>query len=271
MKINDLLKDNKDISKNIKLLALSNVLGIDVNNLLLCDKDIDKRGIRKYNSIIKKIKKGLPIQYILKEAYFYDDSYYVNKDVLIPRPETEVLVLEAEKLIKKKINNKLTILDIGTGSGVIAITMKKLNKDALVIATDISKKALKVADKNAKDKNVDVKFINTNIMDDVEEKIDVIISNPPYIDIDDPNIEDIVKNNEPHLALFAENKGLYFYEQILKDSKRVLNGKSIIAFEIGYNLKDGILKLISKYYPEANVITKKDYNDYDRYIFIINE
>lgn len=272
MKINDLLNNNKNINKNIKLLALSKILDLDVNNLLLCEKDLSKKDIKKYNKIITKVEKNKSIQYILKESYFYDDSYYVDKNVLIPRPETENLIIETEKLIKKLYKeNNISILDIGTGSGIIAITMKKLNPKSNVIATDISKKALKVAKYNAKTKNIDINFIKTNIMDDINTKIDVIISNPPYIDIDDPNIEPIVKENEPKLALFAEDKGLYFYKEILTKSKHILNKRNIIAFEIGYNLKDRIIKIVKQTYPQAKIITKKDYNNYDRYIFIINE
>lgn len=267
MKINDILRNNKNINKSIKLLALSYILKIEVNNLLLYEKDLTKKELKKYNNIIKKSTKK-PIQYILKEAYFYDDMYYVDKNVLIPRPETEKLVIETEKIIKDMFD-KPSILEIGTGSGVIAITLKKLNKDSYITATDISKKALKIAKKNKKD--LDIELIQTNITDGIDKKYDVIISNPPYIKTNDKNVEDIVKNNEPHIALFAEDNGLYFYKEILKRSKKLLNVPGVIAFEIGHDEKEEITNLAKKTYPNSKIITKKDYNDFDRYVFIINE
>ena len=268
MKINKILKDKKNIQ--LKYQILSEILNINITKLKVNkEKNITILEYLKFIKIYSKAKKDYPIQYLLKKAYFYDNYYYVNKNVLIPRPETEILVNEAIELIKKSITNP-KILEIGTGSGIIAITLKKEFKNSIVTATEISKKALKVAKYNAKNNKTNIDFINTNICDGIDKKYNVLISNPPYIDYNDINIEEKVKKYEPHLALFAKNNGLYFYEEILKKSKEVLEEENIILFEIGYNQKELLTKIVNNHFPKAKIIVKKDYNDYDRIMIIKN-
>lgn len=268
MKIKDILKN--DIN-NEKKLALGQVLNLSKLELILNkDRIITLKEYKKYKKIERKIDKGIPIQYILKKASFYGYDFYVNKDVLIPRPETELLVEETQKLIKKYINIKqINILDIGTGSGAIAITLKALNNNYNVTATDISKKAIKIAKRNSKNHGTDINFIKTDLYKGISQKYDLIISNPPYIDKNSKTIEQKVKNNEPYLALFAENHGLYYYEQILKNIDQIIKKEHIIAFEIGENQSKEIKKMAKNYLPHDKVIIKKDYNDFDRYVFII--
>ena len=155
MKIKDIL--NKSITNEQKL-ALGQVLNLSTPELILSkEREITNKDYKKYQKIEKKLNQGLPIQYILKKAYFYNKEYYVNKNVLIPRPETEVLVEKTNNLIKKEFKNqKINILDIGTGSGIIAIALYKLNNSYSITATDISKKALKVAKKNQKSHNTSI-------------------------------------------------------------------------------------------------------------------
>ena len=185
----------------------------------------------KYEEGLKQYKKGKPLQYIVGTAPFYDLTLKVNENVLIPRFETEYLTEKTINYSKKLFQNKIKILDIGTGSGAIAIALKKhLNSN--VTASDISLDALKLAKENAKQNNVEITFIHSNIFENIKEKYDIIISNPPYIAYDE-KIDDIVKNNEPHLALYADDNGLYFYKEIIKKAKKYLNEKSILAFEIG--------------------------------------
>ena len=267
MKIKDIV--NKDITNEQKL-ALEQVLNLSRPELIINkDRELTKKEYKKYQKINKKLKKGLPIQYIIKKSNFYGNDFYINKNVLIPRPETEVLVQETNKLIQEHFKNEnIDILDIGTGSGVIAITLKKLNKNYNITATDISKKALKVAKKNSKVHRTQIKFIKTNLYQGINKKYDVIVSNPPYIDINSKEIEPKVKENEPHIALFADKEGLYYYEQILKDIKNIIKENHIIAFEIGENQGEKIKKIIKKYLPRDEIMIKKDYNGYDRYIFI---
>ena len=217
---------------------------------------------------IKRLENGEPVQYIVGNVSFYGFSFDVNNSVLIPRFETEELVSRTINLIKKYFNKEISILDIGTGSGCIAITLNKL-LSAKVDAVDISSDALKVATKNGIKNNSSVNFFVSDVFSNVKDKYDVIISNPPYIK-EDEEIMDIVKNNEPHLALYAKDNGLYFYDKIIKDSSKYLNDKFIMAFEIGYKQGKDITKIVNKYYKDINMSVEKDYSGRDRFVFIWN-
>jgi len=237
-----------------------------VNNLEYLEKYLPKNKLKKG---IKKLNKGIPVQYIVGNVSFYGYNINVNKNVLIPRFETEELVENTLKYIDKYFKDNIDVLEIGTGSGCISIALKKENSSLNITSTDISKKALKVAKNNAKINNVDIKFINTNIYDGINKKFDVIISNPPYISYNE-NIEDIVYNNEPHMALYADNNGLFFYEEILKNINNIINNKYLIAFEIGEKQANDIKSIVNKYLPNSNIIVKKDLQKRDRMIFIHN-
>ena len=214
---------------------------------------------------LQKLKEGKPVQYIVGNVDFYNVNLLVNENVLIPRFETEYLV---EKTINyaKKLKDPLDILDIGTGAGGIVISLAK-NIFCNVLATDISKKAIEVAKENAKRNNVKINFKQSDILKNIQGKFDIIISNPPYI-AKDEIIDPLVKNNEPHIALYADNNGLYFYEEILKNIKPHLKEKSIIAFEIGMTQSEEVTKIANKYLPKAKIITEKDLTGKNRYIFI---
>ena len=216
---------------------------------------------------IKRLENGEPVQYIVGNVSFYGFSFDVNNSVLIPRFETEELVSRTINLIKKYFNKEISILDIGTGSGCIAITLNKL-LSAKVDAVDISSDALKVATKNGIKNNSSVNFFVSDVFSNVKDKYDVIISNPPYIK-EDEEIMDIVKNNEPHIALYGGKDGLYFYDKILKDAKKYLYKTSIIAFEIGCSEALEIRGLANKYLDNPEVIIENDYNGLDRFVFII--
>lgn len=263
MKISDLLASQSNYSKEEKKIILSSLLNCKINDLYLIEK-IDDKVIIKY---LKLIKEDLPVQYLLKKAHFLDNDFFVNKDVLIPRFETEQLVIDTNELINKYLKKTVSILDVGTGSGVIAISLKLLNNDYNVDATDISLKALRVATKNALNLNASVNFLRRDMLNNIEDKYDVLISNPPYLKEAASHIEDKVLKYEPHLALFGDLK---YYEAILKDGLEVLNKKSIIALEIGYDQKQDLNNMIKKYLPKAKIINKKDLNDFDRYIYILN-
>lgn len=213
----------------------------------------------------KKLAAGLPVQYIVGNVDFYGITLKVNEDVLIPRFETEELV---SKVIQYAANFKNpSIVDIGTGSGAIAITLKK-KLTASVTATDISKKALNVAKENALENNASINFKEGNLLEPLTEKYDIVVSNPPYIAYDE-EIMDVVKNNEPHLALYAPNNGIYYYEEILKNIKKYLNDKYLIAFEIGESQGKKIQEL-SKKYLDNEAIIEKDLSGRDRFAFIKN-
>ncbi len=222
-----------------------------------------------YQKCLKDLEKGLPIQYIIGEVNFYGYDFKVNKNVLIPRYETELLVDKTIKIIKKLfINKSVDIIDLGTGSGCIAITLKK-ELNANVTALDISKKAIDIAKQNAKINNVNINFINQDMTTYSNDKFDVIISNPPYISYDE-EIMDIVKDNEPHLALYAKDNGLYFYEKILENIPKITKDKYLICFEIGAYQADNIKNIAKKYLKDINISVDKDYANLDRYIFITN-
>lgn len=227
----------------------------------LKDKDME--------TAIKELESGIPVQYIVGNVDFYGNTFKVNKNTLIPRFETELLVEKTIKYINKYFNNEIKILDIGTGSGCIAITLNKLLDNSRVTAVDISKDALDVARENNKINNTDVNFIESDVFSNINDKYDVIISNPPYISYDE-DIMDVVYNNEPHMALYADDNGLYFYDKILRECRKYLNDMSLIAFEIGYKQGNDILNIINKYFDNVNISLEKDYSDRDRFIFVWN-
>ncbi len=217
---------------------------------------------------LERLNNGEPVQYIVGNVDFMGNIINVNHSVLIPRFETEELVSETIKRIKSTFNTKIDILDLCTGSGCIAISLAK-EIDSNVFASDISKDALEVAKNNSKLNNTNITFINTDLYTGIDNKFDVIISNPPYISKDE-EIMDIVYKNEPSIALYADNDGLEFYERILKDIKTILKDKYIIAFEIGMTQYDRIKSLKDLYLPEASIECKKDMQGRDRMVFIYN-
>ena len=216
------------------------------------------------------MESGIPVQYIVGNTNFYGYDFKVNRNTLIPRFETELLVEKTYNYIKKYFNkDKVKILDIGTGSGCIAITLNKLLDDSDVTGVDISGEALEVAKENNISNNANVKFIESDLFSNVNERYDVIISNPPYISYDE-DIMDVVYNNEPHMALYADGNGLYFYDKILRECRKYLNDRFLIAFEIGYKQGNDILNIINKYFDNVNISLEKDYSGRDRFIFILN-
>lgn len=224
---------------------------------------------KKQKKALKKLQKGYPVQYIIGNVDFFGIEIDVNKNVLIPRFETEGLVDKLTKLIKQYSFNNPNILDIGTGSGCISIYLKK-NLECNVTAIDKSKKAINLAKKNALKTNVIINFIHTSIEKYINDvKYDIIVSNPPYVSYLE-SVDEKIKY-EPKLAIFSKNNGLYFYKIILQKSIRFLNKKNIIAFEIGQSQGESIKSMALKYYPNAIIKIEKDLNNKDRYIFIINE
>ncbi len=226
--------------------------------------------IEEYNKKLTKIIKGEPIQYVISNANFYGYDLQVNNDVLIPRFETEELVYYTLKYIKSIFNNKISIVDIGTGSGAIAITLKKEMPELVVYATDISDKAITVAQKNASALNADITFLSGDMLKPLEnKKFDVIISNPPYLK-KEQEIEKVVIDNEPIMALYGGIDGLKYYKKILKGAKKVLKKRSLICLEISEEIKEGIEKIIIKYFNSSRYEFKKDMSGRTRMLFIFN-
>lgn len=234
----------------------------------------DLEYLRKYyqgnlEQAIKRLENGEPVQYIVGNVDFYGLNFIVNKDVLIPRFETEELVEKTINIIKKHFNKNLAIVDLGTGSGCIAITLKK-ELDANIDAVDISVSALEVAKKNALNNKVEINFYLGDMLEPLSKKYDVIISNPPYIAYNE-QIMEIVKNNEPHTALYADHNGLFFYEEILKNAKGYLNENYLIAFEIGETQGESIKEIAKQYLDNCKVQIEKDLTGSDRFVFIIGD
>ncbi len=214
----------------------------------------------------EKLKEGYPVQYIIGNVDFYDCLINVNENVLIPRFETEYLVDKTIKYIQKLDINHPSILEVGTGSGCISIALKK-NIDCEITAIDISKKALDKAKENAKLNKVNIDFELQDINEfSTNNKYDVIISNPPYVPYDS-EVDEKIKY-EPQNAIYASDNGLYFYKVILEKLFNNLNENFLIAFEIGANQGSEIKKIAKKYLPNSYIKIEKDYNNYDRYIFI---
>lgn len=195
----------------------------------------------------------------------------VNKDVLIPRFETEELVgyilSYYDEIFKTK---KIKVVDIGTGSGNIAIALAKEEPNMEVSASDISPEAIEVAKENAKNNDAKVNFLVGDMLEPFiksGEKFDILVSNPPYIP-DTEFVEDIVKDNEPHLALFGGSDGMKFYDMILKDADKILNYPALIAFEHSYNKKEQMINLAKKYFSDSQVEVIKDMQGKDRMTFI---
>lgn len=223
-----------------------------------------------WNSILEQLKQEIPIQYLLGKTSFYGLDFEVNENVLIPRPETEELVewiLESQK--SKVESQKIRILDIGTGSGCIAISLAKNLPHATVFAIDVSEKALATAKINAKNNSEDVTFINQNILetDDLKQQFDVIVSNPPYVrHLEKAEIKKNVLDNEPHLALFvADNDALIFYKKIAELAKKNLSKNGQLFFEINQYLGKEMVDLLEKM-NFKNIELRKDIYGNDRMI-----
>jgi release factor glutamine methyltransferase len=228
--------------------------------------DIEK----KLLEVISELKTNKPYQQILGETEFYGMKFFVNENVLIPRPETEELLEIAIQKINNSqfTSNKLKILDIGTGSGIIPLVLKKYFPQAEVTSIDFSEKALETARKNADFHQLEINFIHGDYLNfDFNQNFDIIISNPPYIGIEEEHeIADSVKEFEPKMALFSPTSdALIFYRKIAKDAEKHLNKNGLLFLEINQKLGSETLQLYVDGFSEAELI--KDLSENDRFIF----
>ena len=236
-------------------------------------EQMSKENEDKYFSLIEKhIKEDVPLSHLVGFEYFYDRKYKVTKDVLSPRMETEELIYKVIEYVKASNKNNFKILDLCTGSGIIAITLKKeLDQFSIdVLASDISEEAIKVAKENAQSHDATIKFVKSDIFNNIDDRFDIIVSNPPYIDRkDEVTMKDNVLKYDPHLALFAEEEGMYFYRKIIEQANDYLNENGVMFFEIGYDQKDKIIKLADINGYSAEVY--KDINGRDRMAFLVRK
>lgn len=221
---------------------------------------------QKYFQLINKhIKDDTPLSHLVGFEYFYDRKFKVTSDVLSPRMETEELVYKVIDYIRKNNLTNIKILDLCTGSGIIGITLKKELEefDVKILASDISSRALTVAKENASSLKEDISFVESDLFSNIQDKFDIIVSNPPYIAHDDKKtIKENVLNYDPHLALFAGEEGMYFYRNIIEKSRPYLNEKGIMFFEIGYDQKEKIITLGEN--NKFETVVYKDINGRDR-------
>ena len=247
------------------LAILLNVNSLEL--LLMLDKKVDEEISNKYKEQVLMVKGNVPIQYVIGNVDFYGNNFIVNKNVLIPRFETEELVENTIKLIQENFDYPVNIIDLGCGTGCIGLSLKKKLDNSNVTLLDISKEALDVAKENASNLNCEVDYLLSDMWDNVNNKYDVVISNPPYIR-NDEEIEDLVYNNEPHLALYGGEDGLDLYRKIRKDLLNHVNDHFLVALEIGDLQKEGVVNIFNDI-DGANIITKKDLSNRDRMVFII--
>lgn len=225
----------------------------------------------QYLDDLNEFIKGKPLQYILGREWFYGLPLAVTSDTLIPRPETEELVHEALKHLKKvKGEESLRVLDIGTGSGAIAIAMKHERPSDDVTATDISEPALQVAEENAKTHHLNIRFLQGDLLEPVSlETFDCIISNPPYISYNETDVMDeSVLNYEPHTALFADNEGISLYERLAYTLPFHLKTDGCLFMEIGYQQGEKLKELYQQAFPDKEVTIQQDINGLDRMLIV---
>ena len=258
---------------------LQYVLNIDKTELLINNEMlVDKENENKYLMLIDKLIKGKPLQYITNCQEFMKLNFFVDQNVLIPQPDTEILVEEVLDTINKvkqlrgieenREQEKILVLDLCTGSGAIGISIKKYITDLEVYASDISKEALKIAELNAKNNDVQIQFINSDMLENIKIKFDIIVSNPPYIET--KKLEKLPKDvqNEPQLALDGGEDGLKYYKIIRDEGYKFLKDNGAILLEIGYNQNRSVPDLFRNNENYKNIEIYKDLSNIDRVVKI---
>lgn len=262
-----MLKSNNVESPKLKArLLLQYVLDKPRQYIIVYDnKEIDKQQQWQYFVNIEKLTKGIPLQHITHRQEFMKMDFFVDENVLIPRPDTEILVEEVIKIAQKY--NSPRILDLCTGSGAIAISLKKFVPNADITAVDISEKALEIAQKNAEKLEAKINFVKSNLFDKLDnKKFDIIVSNPPYIRKDEIKKLSEEVQKEPKIALDGGEDGLDFYRIIAEQAINYLKTGSFLCFEIGYNQKNDVIKIIEDEQNYKNTYCKKDLYGNDRII-----
>ena len=264
---NILKSNNFEDSNIIAKELLSYVLKKDKVYLTInSDTALTDTEYAEFTKYIEQIIDGKPVQYIIQKQEFMGMKFFVNEDVLIPQPDTEILVETVLDICKKYDKQSLRMLDLCTGSGAIAISLSKI-LNTQVFASDVSTKALKVAEKNNVMNNTKVEFIESNLFEKINgEKFDVIVSNPPYIKNEEIKSLSKQVQNEPYIALAGGEDGLDFYRKIIDEAYKYINKNGYLCLEIGYDQKEDLIKLIkqNENYEYENCI--KDLSNNDRCI-----
>ena len=275
-----LIKTGKKLAKKagleeeaIKLLVLE-LSGLDGAEFFMnLNSEVNSELEAKINQAIEQYLSGIPAQHIIGYSFFYGYKMIVNSSVLIPRPETEELVgLVLSYYDDLFDGKKVDVVDVGTGSGNIAIALCKEEANMTLTATDISEEALLTAKQNAINNEANVNFLQGNMLDPLIEKgmmFDILVSNPPYIP-DDEYVEPLVKDNEPNIALFGGDKGMKFYKEILENASKILKPNCLLCFEHSHKTKEEMLELANRTFPNAKAEVLKDLQGKDRFLVIIN-
>lgn len=262
---------NKDV--NVAKVLFYHLANKEPHELyLMYDEEVDKDLEKQFLMGMEEYYNGRPIQYIKGVETFFGRDFKVNENVLIPRYETEELVENILYRIDDYFSSykNITLCDVGTGSGAIAISLALEEPKLKVYATDISDLALTVAKENANNLKADAEFLVGDMLQPLIEKnlkVDIFVSNPPYIP-QEQEIEAVVKDNEPHVALFGGNDGLYFYRKIFEGVNELLNERALLAFEMGFDQRELMEEALQKYFPNDPYEIIKDINGKDRMLFI---
>ena len=265
--------DEKDKDCNVAKVLFYHLAHKEPHQLyLMMDEEVDEELLKQFQDGMQRYMNGEPIQYINGKENFFSRDFIVNENVLIPRYETEELVENILYKIDDYFDDysSIDLCDVGTGSGAIAITLALEEPKLNVVATDISEEALEVAKANASELDPQVTFYQGDMLEpliDRQQKFDIFVSNPPYIP-QDQEIESVVKDNEPHVALFGGNDGLYFYRKIFKDVRHVLKDRALLAFEMGFDQRELMSQAVEQYFPGIPYEIIKDINGKDRMLFI---
>ena len=271
---NELTETDKD--SNVPKVLFYHLAQKEPHQLyLMMDEEVEPELLESFEKAMALYMQGYPVQYIKGVETFFGRDFIVNENVLIPRYETEELVENILYHIDDYFEPSipLDVVDVGTGSGAIAISLKAEEARLNVTATDISFEALDVAKQNAQNIGVEIDFMQGDILQpllDQDMKFDIFISNPPYIP-QEQDIEAVVKNNEPHVALFGGKDGLYFYRKIFEGVQSLLKERAILAFEMGFDQKEDMEKEMNHYFPNTPFKILKDMNGKDRMLFIYHK
>lgn len=266
-----LREENRD--ENVGELLLCHHLKMNRSQLLASLRDdLDPEVVDLLMKDVKKHIDGLPVQYIIGYEEFYGRTFKVNKEVLIPRPETEELV---EGVLKRAKNlfadSQVSVVDVGTGSGAIAVTLALENLHFDVCTVDIAIESIKVATENAERLGAKVEFLEGDLLDPLiqrEKKVDIVVSNPPYIpDYEIETLSTVVKDHEPIRALIGGPDGLDFYRRFMEEIPQVLKDKGLVAFEVGVGQGQLVADLLTATFPSANIEVVNDINGKDRMVF----
>lgn len=252
-------------------IVMQHVLGTTYSAVMLHLQDtLTFEQSERFEKLIEEHASGRPVQYCIGSEEFYGRTFIVDESVLIPRPETEELVLATTNRIGQLFENKtLKLADIGTGSGAIAISMKLECPELTVVATDVSVAALATAQKNAQLLAADIDFRLGDLTAPlVGEKFDIVLSNPPYIAFEEAKeMSSIVLEHEPHSALFAEEDGLVLYRKLAQQLPSLMNKPALIGLEIGYTQGEQVAEFFKESFPQASITVEKDINGKPRMVF----